>query len=114
MLIVPLHSNGSYWIVACVFVAAGIYLTSRCLAMNIYSDFTVPALWRHVTIGISFIQHVPHLISIRHKYFPGHAVLCLLQVEPTCKIVPTEVGAPANLQFITPVPIYSVLYRNYV
>jgi hypothetical protein len=32
----PLHSNGSYSIVACVLVAAEIYLPSRCLAMNAY------------------------------------------------------------------------------
>jgi hypothetical protein len=35
-----LHKNGSYSIVACVFVAAGMCLPSRCLAMNVYSDFT--------------------------------------------------------------------------
>jgi hypothetical protein len=30
----PLHSNGSYWIVLYVFVAAGMCLRSRCLAMR--------------------------------------------------------------------------------
>jgi hypothetical protein len=35
----PFHSNGSYSIVACVFVAAGMCLPGHCLAMNIYSDF---------------------------------------------------------------------------
>jgi hypothetical protein len=45
-----LHSNGSYPIVACVFVAAGMCLPSRCLAMNDYSDFAIPAFGRHVTI----------------------------------------------------------------
>jgi hypothetical protein len=34
-----LHSNGSYSIVACVFIAAGMCLPSRCLAVNVYSDF---------------------------------------------------------------------------
>jgi hypothetical protein len=29
-------------------------LSSRCLAMNIYSDFTIPAFWRHVTIYTEF------------------------------------------------------------
>jgi hypothetical protein len=29
-----LHSNGSYPIVACVFVAAGVYLPSRCTEMG--------------------------------------------------------------------------------
>jgi hypothetical protein len=32
----PLHSNGSYPIVACVFVAAGMCLPSRCLEMGLH------------------------------------------------------------------------------
>jgi hypothetical protein len=51
VLTAPLHSNGSYAIVACVFVAAGLCLQSRCLAMNIYSDTTISAFWRDVTIS---------------------------------------------------------------
>jgi hypothetical protein len=46
----PLHDNGIYLIVACVFFVAGMCLPSRCLAMNIYSDFTIPAFGRHVTV----------------------------------------------------------------
>jgi hypothetical protein len=46
----PLHRNGCYSIVACVFAAPGICLSSRCLAINVYSDFTIPAFGRHVTI----------------------------------------------------------------
>jgi hypothetical protein len=34
----PLHKNGSYFIVACIFIAAGMCLPSRCLAMNVNSD----------------------------------------------------------------------------
>jgi hypothetical protein len=45
-----LHSNWSYSIVACVFVAAGMSLAGRCLAMNVYSDFAIRAFGRHVTI----------------------------------------------------------------
>jgi hypothetical protein len=45
-----LHSNRGYLIVACVFVAAGVYLLSRCLAVNIYFDFTIPAFGRHFTM----------------------------------------------------------------
>jgi hypothetical protein len=48
----PLHSNRSYPIVAFVFVAAGMCLPSLCLTMNVYSDFNIPALGRHVTIDI--------------------------------------------------------------
>jgi hypothetical protein len=46
----PLHKNGSYSIVACVFVAAVIYLPRSCLAMDVSSDFIIPAFGRHVTI----------------------------------------------------------------
>jgi hypothetical protein len=45
-----LHSNGSYSIVARVFIAVGMCLANRCLAMNVYSDFTIPAFGRHVTL----------------------------------------------------------------
>jgi hypothetical protein len=44
------ESNGSYSIVAFIFVAAGMCLQSRCLAMNVYSDFIIPAFGRHVTL----------------------------------------------------------------
>jgi hypothetical protein len=47
---VALHSNGSYSIVALAFVAAGMCLPSRCLTMNIYSDFTIPAFGHHIKI----------------------------------------------------------------
>jgi hypothetical protein len=46
----PLHSNVSYSTIACVFVVAGMYLPSRCLAMNVYSDVTIPAFRHHVTL----------------------------------------------------------------
>jgi hypothetical protein len=45
----PLHVNGIYSTVSCVFFAAGMYLLSSCLAMNVYPDFTIPAFGRHVT-----------------------------------------------------------------
>jgi hypothetical protein len=32
-LLAPLHSNESYFVVDCVFVATGMWLTNRCLAM---------------------------------------------------------------------------------
>jgi hypothetical protein len=46
----PLHSNGSYSSVVCVFDAVGMCLPSRCLAVNVYSDFAIPAFGHHVTI----------------------------------------------------------------
>jgi hypothetical protein len=42
----PLLSNGSYSIVACLFIAAGICLPSRYAAMNFYSDVAIPAFGR--------------------------------------------------------------------
>jgi hypothetical protein len=41
----PLHSDGSYSIISYVFVAAGMCLPSRCLAMN-----TIPTFGRHITL----------------------------------------------------------------
>jgi hypothetical protein len=57
-----LHSNGIFSIVACVFVAARMCLPSRCLAIYVYSDFTIPAFGRHVTI-------LSKLIDVLEKYF---------------------------------------------
>jgi hypothetical protein len=37
-------------IVACVFVVAGVCLPSRCLSIDVYSDFTIPAFGRHDTL----------------------------------------------------------------
>jgi hypothetical protein len=37
--------------VACLFVAAGTCLPRCCLSMNVYSDFTIPAFGRHITIN---------------------------------------------------------------
>jgi hypothetical protein len=57
----PLHSNESYSIVACVIVAAGMFLPSSCLAMDVFFDFTIPAFGRHATI--SLFQQVTKLPS---------------------------------------------------
>jgi hypothetical protein len=54
----PLRSNGSYSVVAFVFVVAEICLPSRCLALKVCSDFAILAFWRHVTIWISVINLV--------------------------------------------------------
>jgi hypothetical protein len=51
MFTTPLLSNGSYSIADCVFVVAGIRLPSHCLAINVSSDFTVPAFGRLVTFS---------------------------------------------------------------
>jgi hypothetical protein len=46
----PLHSNEICSIVACVFVAAGMYSPNRCLAIHAYCDYTLLAFGRHVTL----------------------------------------------------------------
>jgi hypothetical protein len=48
----PLRSNGSYLIVACVFVAEGICLPSRYLAMNVYSDFGFGASCYNILVRV--------------------------------------------------------------
>jgi hypothetical protein len=50
VLTAPLRSNGSTSIAACAFVAARMCLPIRCLTMNVYSDFAIPAFGRHVTV----------------------------------------------------------------
>jgi hypothetical protein len=52
----PLHSNGSYSIVACVFVAAGKCLPSICLAIDVSSDYTIPAFWHHFNTIFGFLD----------------------------------------------------------
>jgi hypothetical protein len=44
------YSNGSYSLIACVFVDARVCLLSRCLEMNVCSRFAIPAFGRHVKI----------------------------------------------------------------
>jgi hypothetical protein len=50
MLTAPLHNNGSYSIVACVFFAVGMCLPSSCQVMDVSSDFNIPVFGRHATL----------------------------------------------------------------
>jgi hypothetical protein len=54
----PLHTNWSYSVVACIFVAATMCFPSRCLAMNVYSDSTIPTFWLHVIYIINRLLSV--------------------------------------------------------
>jgi hypothetical protein len=63
-----LNSNRSYSIVACVFVAAEMCLPSRCVAMNVYSDFTIPVFGRHVTIR-KLIQIERYILTTYHMIY---------------------------------------------
>jgi hypothetical protein len=65
MFTAPLHSNESYSIVACVFVASGMCLPSRYLATNVYTDFAILAFGHHVTIHKSS-RWIPHFVYTFH------------------------------------------------
>jgi hypothetical protein len=56
----PLYSKGRYSIVACVFVAEGMFLPNRCLAITAHSNFAIPTFGRHVTISC---LHYYYLVS---------------------------------------------------
>jgi hypothetical protein len=49
----PKTSPNNTPIVACVFIAAGTCLPSRCLAMNVSSSSTIPAFRSHVTVFLA-------------------------------------------------------------
>jgi hypothetical protein len=76
----PLQSNGSYSRDACIFVAAEICLASRCLAMNVYSDFFIPAFGCHVTL-ISGLNVGLHYSS----------TLNMVVADPCKTLVPVDV-----------------------
>jgi hypothetical protein len=59
----PFHSNRSYSIVTCVFVAAGMFVPSSCLAMDVSSDITALAYGRHITISIMGMWRVVYDIK---------------------------------------------------
>jgi hypothetical protein len=58
-----LHRSGSYSIVACVFVAAGMCLSNSCLAMDVCSDFTISAFGCHVTISTYMSGAMSHTLK---------------------------------------------------
>jgi hypothetical protein len=64
VFIALLHSNSSYSIVSCVLFVAGICLPSRCLPINGYSDFAIPAFGRHATILLIAFDDKDHTIHI--------------------------------------------------
>jgi hypothetical protein len=74
---VPLHSNGSYSIVVCVFVDGGTCLSSSYLAMNVCSDSTIPAFGRHVTI----FQVINIFIPLKHNSCESMIKLSQITIE---------------------------------
>jgi hypothetical protein len=61
-----LRSKGSYSTVACVFVAAGMCLPSRFLAINVYFDFIITAFG---VISQYFTGRSQRLWCARHLVF---------------------------------------------
>jgi hypothetical protein len=70
MFTAPLHNNGSFSIFACVFVATGLCLPSRRLAVNVYFNFAIAAFGRHVTVH-TYIYIYIHMYE--HTYTSMHA-----------------------------------------
>jgi hypothetical protein len=60
----PFHSNGSWSVVTCVFVAAGMCLPSRCLEINVYSDYYsgFRALFHNIYVYL-------HKFRVRSRHF---------------------------------------------
>jgi hypothetical protein len=79
VFLAPLHSNGSYSIVSCVLVAAGMCLPSRCLAINVYSDFVIPTFGHHVTI----CKYVCSTY-INHFSDPNDTLVITIEKETNC------------------------------
>jgi hypothetical protein len=85
----PSHSNESYSIVACVFVAARMCLPSHCLTMNVYPDFVIPTFGRRVTILLTRLMS--EYTKINYTYYFAVSIgrkwmmNCLLEV--LCKQV---------------------------
>jgi hypothetical protein len=52
-----LHRNGSS-IIACMFISAGTFISSRCVAMNVYSGSAIPVFRRHVTTTTDVCKHI--------------------------------------------------------
>jgi hypothetical protein len=71
----PLHSKSSYSIFVCVFVAAGMGLPSRCLTVNVYPVFTIPAFEHHVTISC---HHTDYTASyLRREQYELCSLICV-------------------------------------
>jgi hypothetical protein len=129
MFTAPLHRDGSYKILHCVFVAVGIYLPSCWLATIVYSDFTIVAFGRHVTkrcseLGWKVQQEQLHRNTLlsscamkQHKYQIGNEIMYFsflrLPWVDICTRYPNPVfhifsGMPAqNSTNILPVSTYS-------
>jgi hypothetical protein len=105
------YRNGSYSIVACAFVAAEMCLPCRCLTMNVFSDFTVPAFGRHVTICLlakcshrinnSVVQL--HTVNIVDRKVFSTILKVYIETKNTRKAVPWLCVAGARLKWEDPV-----------
>jgi hypothetical protein len=80
MFTAPFPGNGSYSIVACVFVAAGMCLPSSFLAKNVFSDFTISAFGCQITVpkrNRNMTYRRECLTSKWGSFCPRHPTSCL-------------------------------------
>jgi hypothetical protein len=65
-------------------------LASRCLAMDVYSDFTLPAFGRHVTIYFNKILHIHRSLQSNIVLWGVYIkIVCTLFTSPVCALYPT-------------------------
>jgi hypothetical protein len=78
-----LHSNRSYSIVACVFVATRVCLPSSCLVMDVSSSFTIPAFGRHDTIYC--VSRLESILKFLHgNYDLRYTINAINTVQKSC------------------------------
>jgi hypothetical protein len=101
-----LHWNGTYSIVACVFIVKGICLKSRCLVMNVYSDFAISTFGRSVTIFCSWIGSLPLTESAKpeglKKITKHNSTSLLLQSRWKCADSGVEGGSVLSVIYSDP------------
>jgi hypothetical protein len=64
----PLHSNGRHSSAGCVFVAAGMYLPSRCLAMDISSHHLYYHRYNSIFWTTAFLRRFGPTCLLHHKF----------------------------------------------
>jgi hypothetical protein len=67
VLIWLLHRSGIFSIVVFMFVSAGTYLPSCCLAINVYSGSVIPVFRRHVTRHMLEWRYISTILQLNTK-----------------------------------------------
>jgi hypothetical protein len=108
----PLHSNGSYSIVACVFVEGGMCLPSHCLALNVYSDFIIPAFGCHVTIYVYIYLSIN---PFTHHYIQPPFVQTHTNTHPSSPLyihAPTHAAVHLFTNLLTHSPLHQSVHSS--